>query len=244
MRDYKSEEILRVNWIKEKLLQAGAQGIVYGNSGGKDCALVGILCKKACEKTIGVIMPCQSVANYTSDVLDAKKIAEQFNIETRTVDLSIVKEDLLTALRGKTNPNYYNNTAFANINPRLRMTTLYTIAQTEGCLVAGTGNRSEMSMGYFTKWGDGGYDINPIGDLTVREVYEFLAYFNAPESIRTKKPSAGLWEGQTDEGEMGITYDEIDDYLLKGTATPAVKERIDKSLKSTEHKRKLIIYPD
>ena len=244
MRDYKSEEALRVNWIKEKLQKAGAKGIVFGNSGGKDCALVGILCKKACEKTIGVIMPCQSVVNYTSDTDDAKKVAEQFNIETRIVDLSIVKEDMLTALRGKTNPDYYNLTAFANINPRLRMTTLYTIAQTEGCLVAGTGNRSEISMGYFTKWGDGGYDINPIGDLTVREVYEFLAYFNAPQSIRSKKPSAGLWEGQTDEGEMGITYDEIDDYLLNGVATPAVKERIDKNLNSTEHKRKLIIYPD
>lgn len=244
MRDYKNEEKLRVSWIKEKLQKAGASGIVFGNSGGKDCALVGILCKKACEKTIGVIMPCQSVVNYTADAEDAKKLAEQYNIESRTVDLSIAKEDMLTALRGKTNPDYYHLTAFANINPRLRMTTLYTIAQTEGCLVAGTGNRSEISMGYFTKWGDGGYDINPIGDLTVREVYEFLAYFNAPQSIRTKKPSAGLWEGQTDEGELGISYDEIDDYLLKGVATSAVKQRIDKSLKITQHKKKLIIYPD
>ncbi len=244
MRDYKNEEKLRVSWIKEKLQKAGASGIVFGNSGGKDCALVGILCKKACEKTIGVIMPCQSVVNYTADAEDAKKLAEQYNIESRTVDLSIAKEDMLTALRGKTNPDYYHLTAFANINPRLRMTALYTIAQTEGCLVAGTGNRSEISMGYFTKWGDGGYDINPIGDLTVREVYEFLAYFNAPQSIRTKKPSAGLWEGQTDEGELGISYDEIDDYLLKGVATSAVKQRIDKSLKITQHKKKLIIYPD
>ena len=244
MRDYAKETQLRVQWIKDKIKAANADGIVFGNSGGKDCALVGILCKKACAKTIGIIMPCQSKQNYTTDMQDAKRVSEQYGIESRTVDITAAKEELLKALDGNTNPNYKKTAAFANINPRLRMTTLYAIAQTENCLVAGTGNRSECTMGYFTKWGDGAYDLNPIGDLTVREVYEFLAYFDAPMTIRTKKPSAGLWAGQTDEQEMGLTYKEIDDYLLLGEATPSVTHRIESAVEHGKHKRVLPVYPD
>lgn len=244
MRDYAKETQLRVDWLKQKLAQTKSKGFIFGNSGGKDCALVGILCKMASENTVGVIMPCQSKQNYTSDMEDAIKVANQYGIKTRTVDLTETKESILKALQGNTNPQYNKPTAFANLNPRLRMTTLYTIAQTEGFLVAGTGNRSEISLGYFTKWGDGGYDLNPIGDLTVREVYEFLAYLDAPLSVRTKKPSAGLWEGQTDEQELGITYDEVDDYLLYGKATPEVKQRVDNSIKNSAHKHGLLIYPN
>lgn len=244
MRDYAKETQLRVEWLRQKMTQAKASGFVFGNSGGKDCALVGILCKMACEKTIGVIMPCQSKQNYTTDTEDALLVSKQFDIEARRVDLTETKQALLTALTGQTNPDYTAKGAFANINPRLRMTTLYTVAQTENCLVIGTGNRSEIALGYFTKWGDGGYDANPIGDLTVREVYEFLEYLNAPMSIRTKKPSAGLWEGQTDEQELGVTYGEVDEYLLNGNGTPQLKQRVDNATKNTRHKRVLTIYPD
>ena len=244
MRDYAKETQLRVRWLKEHLEKAKASGFVFGNSGGKDCALVSILCKMASDKTIGVIMPCQSKQNYTTDTQDALAVSQQFDIQVRRVDLTQTKKTLLNALTGQTNPDYTANGAFANINPRLRMTTLYTIAQTENCLVVGTGNRSEISLGYFTKWGDGGYDLNPIGDLTVREVYEFLAYLNAPLSIRTKKPSAGLWEGQTDEQELGVTYEEVDEYLLNGNATEKIKQRVDNSIKNTSHKRVLTIYPN
>ena len=244
MRDYAKETQLRVQWLKEHLEKAKASGFVFGNSGGKDCTLVGILCKMASDKTIGVIMPCQSKQNYTTDTQDALAVSQQFDIQVRRVDLTQTKETLLNALTGQTNPDYTANGAFANINPRLRMTTLYTIAQTENCLVVGTGNKSEISLGYFTKWGDGGYDLNPIGDLTVREVYEFLAYLNAPLSIRTKKPSAGLWEGQTDEQELGVTYEEVDEYLLNGNATEKIKQRVDNSIKNTSHKRVLTIYPN
>ena len=118
------------------------------------------------------------------------------------------------------------------------MTTLYTIAGSEGRLVAGTGNRSEAFMGYFTKWGDGAYDFNPIADLTVTEIYEFLDYLNAPESIRTKAPSAGLYEGQTDEKEMGVTYAAIDRYILTGEATREDKAILDRFHNGSEHKRR------
>ncbi|MEE1505144.1 MAG: NAD(+) synthase, partial [Acutalibacteraceae bacterium] len=202
MRDYKAEFENRVEFIKSVLADSGAKGIVYGNSGGKDSALVGILCKAACENTVGIIMPCSTKRNYDEDVVDAKEVAQQYSIETRTVDLTPVKEAEINALAGITE---LNNSALSNMAPRIRMLTLYAIAASENRLVAGTGNRSEAYVGYFTKWGDGAHDFNPIADLTVTEIYEFLRYLNAPEFIIKKAPSAALFDGQTDESEMGVT---------------------------------------
>ena len=116
--------------------------------------------------------------------------------------------------------------AAVNVAPRLRMATLYAVAQTRGALVAGTGNRSERYLGYFTKWGDGACDVNPIADLTVREVYKLLRYLHAPEPIINKQPSAGLFEGQTDEAEMGVRYDEVDEALLCGAPMPEKAQRM------------------
>ena len=134
---------------------------------------------------------------------DAKNIAKQYAIETRVVDLTAVKETEIESLKESVN---LNEAALANMAPRLRMITLYAIAASENRLVAGTGNRSEAYVGYFTKWGDGAHDFNPIADLTVTEIYEFLRYLKAQEYIINKVPSAALFDGQTDEAEMGITY--------------------------------------
>lgn len=234
MRDYGVELEKRVDFIKEKLSQSGCKGIVFGNSGGKDCALVGILCKKACEDTVGVIMPCESSVNFGSDMDDGNALADKFGIETRIVDITAVKKAEMEALSTATT---LNSIAITNIAPRLRMTTLYAIGASEGRLVAGTGNRSERYMGYFTKWGDGAFDFDPIADLTVGEVYEFLEYLGAPESIIKKAPSAGLFEGQTDEQDMGVTYKAIDEYILTGKATPEDKAIIDRYHARSEHKR-------
>ena len=235
MRDYKTETEQRIEFIKKVLDDAHSKGIVFGNSGGKDCALVGILCKMACENTLSIIMPCGSKQNYGSDKTDAEILAEQFDIDTKIVDLSKVKEDIVDSLKEFT----ITDAALANIAPRLRMTTLYTIAASEGRLVAGTGNRSEGYMGYFTKWGDGAYDFNPISDLTVTEVYEFLRYLNAPSSIIDKEPSAGLFDGQTDEKEMGVTYKSIDEYIMTGETDADSKEIIDRYHRNSEHKRRM-----
>ncbi|MDD4291543.1 MAG: NAD(+) synthase [Clostridia bacterium] len=241
MRDWQKEKEARVKWLQKKLADSGANGFVFGNSGGKDSALVGILCKAACDYTLGVIMPCESKVNYQQDRKDALKIAEQFAIETKTVDLTAVKKAFVSAIGGANN---YAQNALANINPRLRMTVVYTLAQQRGCLVAGTGNLSEYTMGYFTKHGDGACDINPIGDLTATEVFAFLRFLNAPSSIITKAPSAGLWEGQTDETEMGITYSELDGYLLYGKASPESVKLIASVNAKTAHKRSLPLrYP-
>ena len=235
MRDYQAEFDGRVAFIRELLASSGSKGIVFGNSGGKDSALVGILCKAACDDTVGVIMPCASTRNFGSDMDDGNALAEQYGIETRTADLTPIRTAAEEAIGAVTD---INAASLANIAPRLRMITLYTVAGSEGRLVAGTGNRSEAYMGYFTKWGDGAYDFNPIADLTATEVIEFLNFLDAPVSIRTKAPSAGLYEGQTDEQEMGVTYAAIDRYITTGEATPEDKAVIDRFHSCSEHKRR------
>ena len=235
MRDYTFETKRRVEFIQNTLSAARAEGIVFGNSGGKDSALVGILCKKACENTLGLILPCGSNRNYASDKADAKNLAEQFNIATKIIDLSEVKEKLVYAAGESTK---LSDSALVNIAPRLRMTALYAVATSENRLVAGTGNRSERYMGYFTKWGDGACDFNPISDLTVTEIYEFLRFLNAPDGIIRKAPSAGLFDGQTDENEMGVTYRSIDNFLLTGSVNERDGAIIQRFHQLSEHKRK------
>lgn len=238
MRNWKEEFDSRVAYIKKVVEDAHVKGIVFGNSGGKDCSLVGILCKAACDNTIGVIMPCSSKRNYELDKNDAETIANQFSIESRIVDLTPVKEAFVKEIEKVTT---INNSADINIAPRLRMTTLYTIAAAESLLVAGTGNHSETYIGYFTKWGDGASDFNPISDLTATEVIEFLKYLGAPTCITEKAPSAGLFEGQTDEAEIGVSYAEIDKYILEGIMDdPSKKEIVDRMHRVSEHKRQPI----
>ena len=235
MRNYREETEKRVEFIRSVLAESGCRGIVFGNSGGKDCALVGILCKMACENTLSVLLPCATAQNYGSDTDDAHRLADQFGIECRTVDLTAARNAEIAALEAA--GVVLNSSAVSNIAPRLRMTTLYAIAAAENRLVAGTGNRSEIYMGYFTKWGDGSADFNPIADLSVTEVFAFLDYLNAPETIRRKAPSAGLFEGQTDEKEMGVTYAAIDRYMDGGEVTPEEKAIIDRFHRISEHKR-------
>ena len=240
MRDYAKETENRVAFLKEILANAHAKGFIYGNSGGKDSALVGILCKAACDNTVGIIMPCSSLRNYNEDTADAKTVAAKYNIETRTVDLSPIKETALSAL---SNITTLNKAALVNTAPRLRMLTLYAVAASENRLVAGTGNRSEAYVGYFTKWGDGAHDFNPIADLTVTEIYEFLRFLNAPECVITKAPSAALFDGQTDESEMGVTYAELDRFLMGGEIAADKQEIIISLHKASEHKRREIQKP-
>lgn len=234
MRNYKDEFDKRVSFIRQILSESAASGIVYGNSGGKDSALVGILCKAACDNTLGVIMPCASRRNYEQDTLDGMAVAKQYQIETRTVDLTPVRETVIQQLSTSTS---LNQAARMNLAPRLRMLTLYAIAASENRLVVGTGNRSEAYVGYFTKWGDGSYDFNPISDLTVTEIYEFLSYLGAPSCVINKAPSAGLFDGQSDEREMGITYAELDAYLMGKPISESAKQAIEVMHRKSDHKR-------
>ncbi len=223
------------DWIREQVKRAGVKGTVFGLSGGVDSALVAVLCREATgEDTLGLIMPCHSL---DEDIAHARLVADTFQVKTLTVDLSPVFDGLKAILPEGT------QLAYANLKPRLRMMTLYYFANLNHYLVVGTGNKSEISVGYFTKYGDGGVDILPLGDFLKSEVRELARSLKVPQVIVDKPPSAGLWAGQTDESEMGVTYEEIDNYLKgleeKTTSdlTSQVKNKINAMLMTSEHKR-------
>jgi len=225
-------------WIKEKVEEAGAEGVVLGLSGGVDSSLTAALAKKALgDKVLGLLMPCHS---DPTDLEHARLVADKFGIETEYVDLGPVFDRLMASLpRG-------SDLAVANLKPRLRMATLYYFANSRNYLVAGTGNKSELTVGYFTKYGDGGADLLPLGDLLKCQVRGLARELGVPEEIIAKLPSAGLWPGQTDEGEMGITYDELDRTIaaMEKGDTSDCDETILKRVKAvgaaSEHKRQPI----
>lgn len=234
MRNYKQELENRVQFIRDLLKSSGAKGVVYGNSGGKDSALVGILAKKACDDTVGIIMPCAAARNYKQDYDDAMAVADKFGIETKVIDITDVRNGVINEV-GKVAE--LSDIAIVNIAPRIRMTALYAYAAAEHKLVAGTGNKSERFVGYFTKWGDGACDFNPIADLTVDEVYEFLEYLGCPQVIIDKAPSAALFDGQTDEDDMGFKYSQLDEYLKTGVTEASAMQKIERMHRVSEHKR-------
>ena len=232
MRNWEAEKEKRVAFIRQMLEKTGAKGIVFGNSGGKDSALVAALCSFATKNLLGVIMPCASKRNFGEDKEDGLAVAAKYGVETLIVDLTEVREKLI----GSVGIPLESKGALSNIAPRLRMTTLYAIGAEKGYLVAGTGNKSERYMGYFTKWGDGACDFNPIADLAATEVFDFLRYLGAPDHVVRKAPSAGLFEGQTDEQEMGVTYAEIDAYLRGEKVSEEAEKIINRYHKSSLHK--------
>jgi len=227
-----------VSWITKQVESASMQGVVFGLSGGIDSAVVAGLSKRAFpHKALGVFLPCHS------DPLDrehALLTAETFGLDMLTVDLSSSFDHLVSTLAC----GYQHGTAvspliLANVKPRLRMTALYYYASLHEYLVLGTGNRSELTVGYFTKHGDGGVDLMPLAGLVKTEVRELAKHLGVPQVIIDKPPTAGLWAGQTDEGEMGLTYAELDEYILTGEAAPHVKERVDHLAATSSHKKRL-----
>lgn len=224
-------------WIRAEVTAGGGCGAVFGLSGGIDSAVVAALTKQAFpHHTLGVVMPCHSDPR---DAEDGALVAHHFGVPSATVDLAPVYDLLLQQLAGSSTDLPESRLAAANLKPRLRMTTLYAFANQLGYRVLGTGNRSELAVGYFTKHGDGAADLLPLGSLVKREVCDLARSLGVPERIITKSPSAGLWADQTDEAEMGLTYDELDAYLLTGAASPAVKAKVDAMNAASEHKRAL-----
>ncbi|OGN95529.1 MAG: NAD(+) synthase [Chloroflexi bacterium RBG_13_51_18] len=222
------------DWIKDKVTTAGCKGAVLGMSGGIDSSVVAALCIKAFpENTLGLIMPCHS---NEKDKEHAEIMAKQFSIPTRTVVLDDIYDEYLKILPEFKPEKALVQLARANLKARLRMITLYYTANQLKYLVIGSGNRSELTVGYFTKHGDSGVDILPLGNLVKKEVRELARFLKIPPGIIDKAPSAGLWAGQTDEAEMGITYEALDNYILTGKAPEEVKKRIERMRAASVHK--------
>lgn len=237
-RNWEKELEERSNWIKNYVESQNIKGIVLGASGGKDCALVSILCKHAGINVLNVSMPC---GNLKADENDARKFAKLYDIPFMVIDLSTTFDALVKSIEKNENIKL-KGLELANLKPRLRMTTLYAKAATLGYLVGGTGNRSEITIGYFTKHGDGACDINPISDLTVHEIYDFLKYLSKKDNkdlnfIIDRQPSAGLYEGQTDELELGFSYEELDAMIFFENSSLDSRMKILNKNLSTKHKR-------
>lgn len=234
-------------WLRERVTTAGAGGLVVGLSGGVDSAVVLRLAQLAMPGAVlGVVMPCHSTPQ---DEADARLVARHFEAPVVQVDLDAPYDAVMAALEhsraalpdalaATSNGDQRLHLALANVKPRLRMTSLYHLANVLGFLVAGTGNRSELLIGYYTKYGDGGVDLLPIGNLLKSRVRSLATYLEVPPAVIDKAPSAGLWPGQTDEHEMGFGYDELERYVTDGPATvdPATADRIRRLIDASAHK--------
>jgi NAD+ synthase len=243
-------------WMRQYLSASGARGFVVGLSGGIDSAVVARLAQLAAPgNVVAAILPCHS---NPDDERDAMRVAAQFSMRTVRIDLGPSYDALLAAARSglETLPPLMRavpppddplaRMAPANIKPRLRMTTLYFVANSLNYLVAGTGNRAELAVGYFSKYGDGGVDILPIGHLLKSDVRGLALDLKIPSDIVERVPSAGLWDGQRDEVEMGFSYDDIERYLQDGPqgVPPALAMRIERLARSSAHKRALPPTPE
>ena len=244
-------------WIQQQVSVASARGVVVGLSGGLDSAVVARLCQMAMpSRVIAAILPCHS---DPKDERDATLVATHFGLPLVRIDLAptydLLVNDLKTMFLGipddqaaasTPSPDQQGQLPLANIKPRLRMSALYFIANSLNYLVAGTGNRSELTIGYFTKYGDGAVDLLPLGRLLKSEVRELATDLDIPQSIIDKPPSAGLWPGQTDEDEMGFTYGDLERYLTDGpdAVAPALALRIERLIRATEHKRAQALMPE
>ncbi|MFW9828511.1 MAG: NAD+ synthase [Candidatus Thorarchaeota archaeon] len=199
-------------WIKEYVNSANMEGVVIGISGGIDSAVTTKLCVNALgkENVIGLSLPCSSIQD---DINDAKQFAQNLGIKFMKIELTNIYERFIEV----TSPFFESpQIARANLKPRLRMMMLYYVGQSFGrFLIAGTSNRTELAIGYFTKYGDGGVDFEPIGELYKCEVREIANLLNIPENIIKKPPSAGLWLGQTDEDEIGLIYEILDEIIFR-----------------------------
>ncbi len=198
------------SFIRHHVAESGARGIVLGMSGGVDSSLVATLC-------VGAVGPERVTGVWAGegpakgpDFRDAADMAESLGIELRRLDIASLAGAFQRSLKMKR----ADRIAVGNVKARIRMIILYSIANTERRVVMGTGNKSEIAVGYFTKFGDGGVDFLPIGDLYKTQVREMAAFLGVPKQIVEKIPTAGLWKGQTDEDELGIRYADLDRVLL------------------------------
>ena len=219
-------------FLKDYFASAHSKAYILGLSGGVDSSLVAAIAKKAVgkDKLFCYALPIDS---DPIDVEDAKKVAEELDLNLEVIDLSQTYHSYLKNLKGEE----FTRLTKSNLKVRMRMVALFAFAQQKNGLVLGTDNMDERYVGYFTKYGDGAADVLPIVYLTKKEVREAAEIYGLSSLLANRVPSAGLFEGQTDEIEMGIKYEDLDNYLLGGKVEKTVEERIEYLHKISEHKR-------
>ncbi len=232
-----------VNWLREKVTEAHAEGLVIGLSGGVDSAVAAAISKLAYpDNTLVINIPINS---NPRDNEDAKLVAQAIELAYHELDLTkehqILREKLLTKINLAAHQQIKQRLVDANLRARLRMSVLYAAANALNYLVIGTDNKSEYYTGYFTKFGDGACDVLPLVDFTKSEIIELASLLNIPDQIINKPPSAGLWAGQTDEVEMGTTYGYIDAYL-RGEQIPEKDSKIIMRLHANSAHKRTIPY--
>lgn len=243
-------DIIRA-FIAENVKDAGAKGTVVGLSGGMDSSTVAKLCADALgkDKVLALVMPERETS--PEDTQDAAEFAENLGIKYENIDITNSVDAFSSVFKGS-----MNKKMLGNIKARCRMVILYCHANAHDFLVMGTSNKSELLVGYFTKFGDGAADLLPLGGLYKTQVYELAGSIGIPEKILQKVPSAGLWKGQTDESELKIGYEELDQILYgfelglshEGIADRTglpMKEiaRVHELTKRSVHKRELPLAP-
>ncbi|WP_456422961.1 NAD+ synthase [Thermococcus sp.] len=248
--DYERVTEKLTSFIQEKVDDSKASGVVIGVSGGIDSATTAYLAVKALgkERVLGLIMPYYQ----NRDIEDARLVCSSLGIEWEEINIKPIVDSFIAQLGFQPDKR-----SLGNIMARTRMVLLYAHANAKNYLVLGTSNRSEFLTGYFTKWGDGASDYAPLINLYKTEVWEIAKLLGVPERIIEKKPTAGLWEGQSDEEELGISYRLLDEILWRLVDLKMPKDEIAKELevpierveyvdnlvKKSEHKRRLPVGP-
>ncbi|MFC3750370.1 ammonia-dependent NAD(+) synthetase [Paenibacillus sp. GCM10012306] len=249
--DVEAEVQKRVDFLKKYVLQAGAKGLLIAISGGIDSAVAAGLCKRATDElseqegkeyvTLGVFQPYGEQEDIDHSYAVAKafdlKHTVETNIEEAVNEIALEVEHGMKALGDHRHMTHQGK---GNVKARTRMVMQYALSFEKNLLVVGTDHASEAITGFYTKWGDGAVDITPLSTLNKRQVRQVATYIGVPEEIITKAPTAGLWPGQTDETELGISYDDNSDYLEGKQVRPEVAEKLESYYRRTAHKRNVI----
>jgi NAD+ synthase len=213
---YKAEHrTVILQYIRTKIRETGVAGVILGLSGGLDSAVTAALAAEALgtDRVKCLIMPYDPDGELES-VKHAVDFATQFGIEYELIPITDAVDEVMDLANLSDIQMKVNTTASGNVKARIRMAALYYYANLENLLVLGTSNKSELLVGYFTKYGDGGTDAMPIGDLYKTQVFELARELDIPDSIASKPPSAGLVAGQTDEHDLGVKYADLDRILM------------------------------